>query len=146
MPPACPVEPHVRRYHNEPLEPKDATGLPGGVLTLVATTTNPSNQKMPPACPVECSRSPLPQRAPRTKRCHRLARWTHARRYPQNPSNQKMPPACPVECSRSPLPQRTLEPKDATGLPGGVLTLAATTTNPLNQKMPPACPVECSRS
>jgi len=147
MPPACPVEPSRSPLPSKPNTNGDATGLPGGALTLAATLKTQHEW-----------------------RCHRLARWSLTlaatlkpntngdatglpggaltlAATPRTPTNQKMPPACPVEPSRSPL---LLEPprikKDATGLSGGALTLAATPKTPTNQKMPPACPVEPSRS
>src|SRR4030095_8085322 len=79
-----------------------------------------------------------------------------------------MPRACPVESSRSLLARRRVSSQDATGLPRGVLTLAATKNarvlsrrhglgpwstharcyqeGAFPLKMPRACPVESSRS
>ncbi len=40
MPPACPVEIRACGYHRHDEEFRDATGLPGGVLTLAANPTD----------------------------------------------------------------------------------------------------------
>src|SRR6185295_270820 len=78
-----------------------------------------------------------------------------------------MPAACPLEFSRSLLGKKPGQRKDASGLPAGVLTLAARketrtekrcqrlarwlSRSPLErnqdtEKMPAACPLEFSRS
>src|SRR4030095_3762695 len=103
MPRACPVESSRSLLPRRRVSSQDATGLPRGVLTLAAT-----------------------KKARFLSRCHGLAPWSpHARCYQEGAFPLKMPRACPVESSRSLLPRRRVSSQDATGLPRGVLTLAA---------------------
>jgi hypothetical protein len=151
MPRACPAEFHVRCYKRIKNPQSRCHGLAPRSFTFAATNESKPAVQMPRACPVEfhvrCyKRIKNPQ-----SRCHGLAPWSfHVIRYTptqkfrfgchglapwsftiaatndQKPAVQ-MPRACPVEFSRSPLETiQNPSNQDATGLPRGVFTFAAT--------------------
>jgi hypothetical protein len=126
--------------------PQDATGLPRGAFTMVATDARLD-----------------------ATRCHRLAPWSvHDGCYRRSTRRHKMPRACPVGAftmaATGARPARHKMPQDATGLPRrsvhdgcyrrstrrhkmpracpvGAFTMAATDARPSRHKMPRACPV-----
>src|SRR4030095_8433602 len=123
MPRARPVESSRSLLPRRRVSSQDATGLPRGVLTLAAT----KKARFLSRCHGLAPWSPHATKKARClSRCHGLAPWSpHARCYQEGAFPLKMPRACPVESSRSLLPRRRVSSQDATGLPRGVLTLAA---------------------